>query len=240
LERLALYLAAQDVRTPTNYLESMARWEVEIPLLLRKTIESSFQRIQVAKNEKRGFHPVDSSHPYFQDLFRVEVLSSESIGEYLLSAEVTTGRKLWLESIRFLLNETAKEVLKHKWSIAYPSNGIEWLTSDHPVVRLNYYCKGIYDLRGGWGKQGADLIMPLSPRHLLITEIGMEQPDRLSFMLDQTVRIQKILADRAFRWIFSRTPAPSAPIFHPRRVDFIAYRNEEEQIRNWHKAQSKN
>ena len=42
----------------------------------------------------------------------------------------------------------------------------------HPVLRLNYYKPGQYDFRGGWGNPGSEVLMPLSPRHLLYVQVG--------------------------------------------------------------------
>ena len=41
--RLALFLAAQDVRTPVNYIESTQRWQKELPKLLQDTLDNTIR-----------------------------------------------------------------------------------------------------------------------------------------------------------------------------------------------------
>ena len=60
------------------------------------------------------------------------------------------GRDLWLFGSVRLLTQTAKVLLEQKWSILRPPEGLEWFTSDDPVVRLNYYAENRYDFKGGW------------------------------------------------------------------------------------------
>jgi hypothetical protein len=156
----------------------------------------------------------------------------------LIRAEMIVGRDLWLESQRFLLSKTAKALLNHKWSIVEPAKGNEWFTCDHPVIRLNYYGDGTYDLKGGWGNQGANLIMPLSPRHLLFTEIGSESQDRFTFSDEMTAKIQGFIAERALRFIYALNPIKNISTIRPRVVDHALVRYEEEQWKKWHKEQS--
>src|SRR5262249_54843064 len=122
-----------------------------------------------------------------------------------ICAEVIVGRGYWVANMRRLLTGPAQIVRQHKWSIAKPAGDAEWITSDHPVLRLNYYYEqGTYDFKGGWGSKGTDIIFPMSPRHLLYTQIEADVPDRFTCSEELTQVIQRFLAERAHRWIFSR------------------------------------
>jgi hypothetical protein len=237
--KLVRFLAAQDVRTPTSYFESMKRWEKTLPDILKNTLDKSIKELEKSRETKVPLQIVDPPTSMFKNALKVNItpnISSEE-GGGIIEAQVVTGRALWIESQRFLLQNTAKVLLNHKWSIVKPANGFEWFTSDHPVARLNYYEKDSYDLKGGWGKKGANLLMPLSPYHLLFTQIGTEFPDRFSFSKEQTIEIQKIFAGRALRWIFSKRPMKTIEKYRPRHVNRDAYTYEEEQIKKWHKEQ---
>jgi hypothetical protein len=59
-----------------------------------------------------------------------------------LHAEFTVGRQSWLSSMRHLLSGTARVLSRHSWSILYPDSSTEWVTSDHPLIRLNYHERG--------------------------------------------------------------------------------------------------
>ena len=240
-ERLALFLAAQDVRTPTSYLESMERWENTLPDLLQNTLNNAVQLLKQSATHKMPPVP-DENHTssFFQKAVQVEIMPGNNPSGKIIRAEMVAGRALWLESQRFLLTKTAQALLKHKWSIAEPADGIEWFTSDHPVVRLNYYGDAKYDLKGGWGNPGTDLIMPLSPHHLLFTEIGAEAPDHFTFSHEKTIWIQQFQAERALRWIYASKPMKNVLEYRPRHVDSDVFKAEQEQLRKWHEEQSQN
>lgn len=235
--KLAWFLAAQDVRTPISYLESVERWNKTLPTLLQETLEDSVKKLEDLKKEGKAFEKVDPVNSLFSKSMKVNVIRNPDKKGGYIEAKVVVGRTLWIESQRFLLQRTAKALLKHKWGIAKPAIGFEWFTSDHPVVRLNYYEKGSYDLRGGWGKTKGNLIMPLSPNHLLFTQIGEDVPDYFVFSKEKTIEIQKFIAERAFRWIFAKSPLKIIEKHRPRVVDKQLYNSEEENLKSWHEQQ---
>lgn len=237
-DKLIRLFAAQDVRTPASYVEMTERLDKILPNLLQTNLENSVQKFKKSKGQST-IKSETGSDQFFQNTFNIQVVRTPETGEAYISAEVVNDRTLWLETQRMLLKKTVKALLQHKWSIFTPATGMEWFTTDHPAVRLNYYGNGNYDLKGGWGKNGADLFMALTPYHLLYTNIGTEPPDRINLSVDKTVMIQKIMAERAFRWIFARRPMKAVIQFRPRIVDPITFKSEEDVIRNWHKEQSK-
>jgi hypothetical protein len=237
---LARFLAAQDVRTPTSYLEARERWEKTLPTLLKNTLEETVKEMENTIKRENPLKVPDASNHLFKKTLKVNITpdpTSPTRGG-IIEAKITVGRELWLESQRFLLQKTAKALLNHKWSIVRPASGLEWFTSDHPVVRLNYYKEGSYDLKGGWGNPGGNLLMPLSPNHLLFTQIGSDVPDRFTFSREKTREIQRFIAERAFRWIFAKQPAEIIEKYRPRFVDSEKYKNEEELLKKWHDEQS--
>jgi len=238
--RLARFLAAQDVRTPLNYFESTERWQKELPKLLEETLKNSLSTLEKYHREGKPLPKSSSNLQFFNEMFNVSI-SPTTIPETKMKevrAEIVAGRKLWLESQRLWLTKTCKVLLKHKWSIVEPARGMSWFTSDHPVLRLNYYKDGKYDLKGGWGKKGGNILMPLSPNHLLYTQIGSDAQDRFTFSIEKTYEIQKFLAERAFRWIFANKKLPGVVKLRPRYVNLKEFNNEEEQWRKWHEEQS--
>jgi uncharacterized protein DUF4238 len=149
--RLARFLAAQDVRTPLSYFESIERWQKELPKVLEKTLKNSIHTLDKYHHDGKPIPESSTKSEFFNQMFDVSI-SSNPLPETNMReirTEVITGRKFWLESQRLLLTKTCKVLLKHKWSIVEPANGMSWFTCDHPVLRLNYYKDGKYDLRGG-------------------------------------------------------------------------------------------
>jgi hypothetical protein len=239
-ERLASFLGAQDVRTPQSYIESSERWNKTLPDILQNTLEESVQKLKEKDNaDKEDLFAKDSSD-VFEDILEIDIVKgSESvIDQCYIKAEITVGRKLWLYSQNQLLTKTINVLKNHKWSIARSAHGYEWFTSDHPVVKLNYYGDGNYDLEGGWGKRGGNLFMPISPRHLIFTQIGEDLPDHFDFTSRQTKQLQKLIAEKAPRWIFAKKPYKGISKLHPRYVDAEAYNHEIKEWKLWHERQS--
>ena len=242
--RLALFLAAQDLRTPTNYIESTERWGNEMPEFMEKTLRDIVLLLEEHHHDGKPLpqEPSNNQHSLSQ-LFEVSVTPNaypkEKMGE--IKVEINVGRRLWLENQRNLLSNTSNALnalKKHKWSIVEPANGMSWFTSDHPVLRLNYYADGKYDFKGVWGKEGGYLMMPLSPKHLLYTHIGSDAAERFSFSIEETYMVQKFLAERAYKWIFAHKQMPGIVKLRSRHVDLGDYKYEEEQWKHWHQAQS--
>src|ERR1043166_2454487 len=237
-ERLALFLAAQDVRTPTTYLELIEQWDTGMPALIDETLRDTVRALENPGSQLRAPAPKDEPDP-FDDFFTITVnkpADTESLGS--IKAEVVIGRRFWLASQKHLLTKTASVLRSHKWSIVEPAAGFSWFVTDHPVLRLNFYKNETHDLKGGWGKPGSELMMPLSPRHLLFTHVGQDAPDRIRFSEDQSAKIQRFLAERAHRWIFAQQPVKRVAWLRPRHVNAEAFKAEEREWANWHDKQN--
>lgn len=240
-ERLASFLGAQDVRTPLSYVETTERWRKTLPQLMQDALEKSIKELEQARNDGEKPRLCSENNEFFNDVFDVQIHRASKTNEKQGSIEVrvVAGRVLWLESQKMLLTKTVEELKKHKWSIVHPEQGYQWFTCDHPVVKLNYYVNGKYDLKGGWGNIGTNIFMPLSPRHLLFTQIGYEFPERFTLPTELTNQFQKFIAERSMRWIFSHKPEGVVSKLRPRHINHEAFCQESEQWKRWHEEQSK-
>lgn len=238
-KKIIMYFASQDVRTLTDYVESTELMKEKIPGILDKVLQKTINHFQ--KNTKQsGVTPRnDDLSKLFNNLINVGVIRDEEIGGGFIQAEVNIGRTLWIYRQRHILNGPAKILQNHKWSILEPAKGAEWITSDHPVARLNFFSNTNYNFKGGWNSSGTNLFMPLTPRHLLFTQIGSDLPDRIPISMEMTGFIQKMLAERALRWIFARRPLNEVISLRPRHIDSDAFAAEQQQYREWHENQSK-
>lgn len=150
-----------------------------------------------------------------------------------VGAEVLFGRKTWLLAIRHLLTKTYKVLLNHNWNLVKAPPGISWLTSDNPVIKLNYYGNNEYDFKGGWGNNNTDILFPLSPKYLLHTQIGSkEHLANCSSELAKT--INRYIAEHAYRIVFSEKPIKNIETFRKRLVDADVFKFEQLAWQNWH------
>jgi hypothetical protein len=231
-------VAAQDIRTPLSFIESMRRWGQDIPDMLNRTIRESIKRLGEAK--ERGI--VQSEIPKrneFSDHFQVTIDPPMDRGadQAIVRVEVPIGRRLWISSMRHLLTGVAETLCRHRWSVVEPAGDAEWPLTDHPTLKLNYYKPGHYDFGGGWGSVGSEIMMPISPRHLLYVQIGSKKPNRFAFSQEHTRLVQRLLVERAHRWVFGTRPQGWVATVRPRTVDPERLAAEAVAWETWHRDQ---
>lgn len=237
---LVRFLAAQDVRTPARMLERMRDWEENLQSLVTEITSDAVRELEDAK--RSGVPLTVEEPPAGAELFpvrtSVEIEPGEESG--LLRVEATVGRSLWLWSLKHVLTKTLDVLHQHRWTILRSPPGIEWLTSDNPVVRLNYHDARRYDFRGGWNSPGTEVFMPLSPTHLLFTHIGpgAPLPRGTTVSADFALQIQRFTVEHAHRYVFGRSANIHASQWRPRTVNQGAFHAEAEQWKSWNAVQS--
>ena len=238
-KRLTLYVAALDQRTPTSYLEHMARWERDTPAVMQRVMKRVERELRRAGGQQRLLRAPTPDPPRHHPLpLRVHVDRRITESQSAVKAELTLGRELWLHTMHHLLTNTAHVLNEHQWGIAHPAPGLEWFTSDHPVLRLNFNSDQEYDFQGGWGSRGTEILIPLSPTHMMFTQVGKSVPDEFTFTEQQTRTLQRFLAERAHRSVFAARPIRRVAWFHPRRVDANAFAAERRAWELWHTEHS--
>lgn len=234
---LIRFAASQDVRTPAGYIEYKKRCGVYMPKLLKDVLEGAKDKLEDAR--RQGRTPQIAAGDSIEEIpLAVTTVPSDESGKASVMARIIVGRQSWLSSIRYLLKKTAEVLLTHRWMILAPPQSMDWFTSDNPFIRLNYYRPGVYDFRGGWGNKGTELILPLSPRHLLYTKVG----DRLHIpreLPENTATLfRQIIAEHAHRHIIAASPDVAVSTFRPRIVDAKAFEQEKASWNQWHKRQT--
>lgn len=237
---LLRFTALQDIRTPARLIEHIKRTRQTIKPIMEDVLDKAAAQIEAGTipEQSSPAHSVDgpgrSAFPA-----NVVVKPSSDPDKALLGVEVTPGRATWLYSLPGLLKEAESAFRQHRWKIMKPAKGYVWPTSDNPVIRLNYYNDEHYDFKGGWDREGGDILFPLTPRHLLFTNIGQKSPPAKSrFDEDVTRRIIKVISQSAHRTIFTAKRDALVCELRPREVNDPKYRREQEEWRSWHDEQS--
>lgn len=235
---LIRFLAAQDVRTPARLMEMRQRWLQTLPELMDDTLKEVVQELETSVREGR---PVNrSSHidaEHFPCRVTRELVQGEEQG--ILEIETVVGRGLFLFNLKHLLTKTINVLIAHKWTILRSPKGIDWLTSDDPVVRLNYHNPTKYDFGGGWDSVGTEIFLPLSPRHLLYTKIGTRPPQRGTVVSTELADwLQRFTIEHAHNFIIAKEECESVYKIRPRIVDPAAFKAEDEQWKCWHAEQT--
>ena len=235
---LIRYLAAQDVRTPAHLMERMQQWTKTIPPILNDSLRRS---VKIPKNSRHSGKSIrllldENLSDSFPLRTTIERNDKEKTAH--ISVDTIIGRQLWLWSIKHALTSTLNILYKHHWTILTSPPGIEWLTSDNPVVRLNYYGNENYDLKGGWGQKNGVIFMPISPTQLMFTQVGYSQKISSETSLMFSAKIQRYIIENAHRYVFSRRIDPQVVMWRPRQVNSATFHAEAEYWRKWHENQS--
>lgn len=237
-KNLIRFAAAQDVRTPARLMERMAEWPKLIPPLMEEVLQGAVAKLEEAK---RSGVPIQSPSTPYSDYLPIrlhkEIVPGEPMGK--LRLETIAGRGYWLYGLRRLLTETIAVLLDHRWTILRPYGDRSWFASDDPVIKLNFNSLSDYNLNGGWGWKGTEIMLPLGPKHLLYAQVEKRpQPRGWTFPDEQTRILQRIMAEHAHRMIFSATPLSAVPLLRPRVVDPEAVSREQELWKTWHEQQT--
>lgn len=234
---LIRYLAAQDVRTPSRLLDHLKRAPEFSNMIIEvlESLKSDLEKGEIISKK------VTSDHNVIKKTLPIKVITEMDPEKDLATIRVESyvGRSTWIHSIKHLLENTAKILLKHKWSIVKPAVGYTWPTSDNPVVKLNFIDKNNYDLQGGWGRLNGNIIFPIGPEHALFVEIG-QKPFKKGVRLSvkNTIFFRKIIAENSHRLIFSKHQDEAILSIKPRIVDNQIIQQEKQALANWHERNS--
>lgn len=229
---LVRFAMSQDVRTPSRLREFLQRYGSLMPSLLDEVLTNA-----VAKLEAGVLPPSTRESGTGHGLpLKVEI-SREEDGSGKVHVETVVGRSMWQWGVEHLLTSTINKISVKGWTILKPANGFSWPTSDNPLIRLNYVNDVNYNFSGGWEVQKGDILLPLSPNHLLFRSGGV-RPLKRGTRLDQitTSRIQRMIVEHADRFVFAREPFAVEAI-RSRVVDFEAVREERDFWRRWNNDQ---
>jgi hypothetical protein len=167
-------VALQDLRTPQGFLELRKLWERIVPDALNRSIEEAIEQLERADRPGETLPEHPGGPDPIRRLVRIEIEPPEqpASDKARIRATVPAGRRLWLETIRSLTENVARVLCTHRWSVAAPFDDLQWPLPDHPVLRLNWNSESDYNFDGGWNSPGTEVMMPLSPRHLLYVKVG--------------------------------------------------------------------
>ena len=235
--RIAKFVALQQMRTPLYFLEFVKRLNNEIPEALAKVIkdyEDRHEEHSAPSVTAEAHEPNDSNH--LGDTLRVSIRRSVGPGgEAGITAEVSSARAAWLATMSSMLVRLERVVCGHRWRAIEPAEGGEWPLTDHPVLTLNYFRPDLYDFGAGWGRKGSEFVLPVSPRVAVFTQIGSNNRGPRMMTVQQTQGIQRFMAERALRWIVARRGAAAwVSSVKPRTVNAEAYATEQDAWRRWH------
>lgn len=232
--KLIKFLASQDVRTPARLSDYLKKSQEKVPQILEEVLSGLPEKLENGLSIESEPIGIESALEAFPLKVTTRVKDGENMG--YLEAKTYVGRSTWIYGIRHLLTKTSEHLHTHKWSILKPAKGYYWPTSDNPVVKVNYYSEGNYDLNGGWANKKGNIIFPIGPEHALFVQIGdkpMPKGKRLSVSL--TKKIIKLICENAHRKIFSIKCDDGILQYRSRAIDPAFLQKEKYEIEKWNR-----
>lgn len=225
------FLAAQTVRTPSFYFRST----YENKNMITEYLEEVGKKLSELTPEEINEHPKEITQD--ENLLPLRVNFTGKIDDdnnEIVEITAIAGKSTWLFSMKYLLSGISSILHQHKWGIATAHSGIIWPTSDDPVICLNYYGEDSYDFKGGWGKQGCEIIMPICPTKALYTRIGADLPEFMVFTKEHSLLVKKLIVEHALMYIYSSEKDSKIPLLRPRKVDLEEYNRIQGELKEWY------
>lgn len=237
-EMLIRFLASQIVRIPAFLIKNLPRWNQMAPKVLDQTLKDVEARLREAKTS--GQKIIHDPAPYTEYFpMRIDRKDLPEEKKVQFTAKVVVGRRLWFYAMKHTLTKTLKVLHKHKWTILEAPARLGWFTSDDPVICLNFRSESDYDFDGGWNRARANILFPLSARHLMFTEIGVSSYPRQVPSRYHARLFRRMIAEHAHRRIYSLTEDSKIPQLKLRVVDASAFQNERALWDAWYEDQAR-
>lgn len=231
------FLAAQDARTPVRLTALHQRLTERLPTILNDTLSE----VKRALTQRTTVSPQTVGRAY-DSLLPVQVEQRQDEGDSeiaTLQARVLLGRSTALFGLRVLLDQTIRALNAHRWTILRAPDGIRWLTSDNPVVKVTIETNGRYRFSTAWGVPGTIIFMPLSPTHLLYTVAGSRPSPKGEVVSPEFAeQVQHWIVQNAHRHVFAPEPSTLVEQARPRTVSLDLYSQENQFWSGFHEEQT--
>lgn len=235
---LSKFVAAQFVRTPASLSKQLKFYKEKLPAIVETTLEDVVRNLEETLPQREPLPHIKLNDAQKLIPAKVTIEKNFNNEDGILKFETILGRGVWLCVIKHFIQNTSKILMNYHWQIIKAAHSI-WCTSDDPVICLNYYGHDNYNFGGGWGEKGTEILLPLSPKHLLYTQVG-ETNIRNDLQENPcfTYLIQKLTFEHAFRNIYSDKPFDSIASCKRRIVNNELFKYEKKLWENWYAEQT--
>jgi hypothetical protein len=236
-EILLRFLAAQIVRTPAFLVRNLPIWNQMAPAVLKEALGRVHEALKAAASGKELEHE-DAPHVEFLPV-KTERMDLPEKKLVQFTTTLTVDRRMWFYTMKHTLMGTLKVLHGHNWAILKAPAGLEWFTSDDPVICLNFQSESRYDFGGGWNRARGNILFPISPRHLMFTEMGEKPyPEKVPSRYHARL-IRRMIAEHAYRRIYSLAEDDRVPRLRARIVDSQGFQNDRALWADWYEHQSR-
>jgi len=231
---LMKFVSVQAYRTPAGYIKMQKMIENFMPDILD---DLGTKMMKTKPGELENI--VKNNNDIDQSLIPLSLEIEEQ--KSLIKLSTIIGRETYLQGIKEVSRNKAFNILlTHNWRIIRPAKGLYFPTSDNPVINLNYYRKDKYDFNGGWGVDNTCIMMPLTPKHLLYTQVGYNGSIKhLDKSIEWTNFFVKLITENARRKVYFHKTSKEIARIRPRTVNSELFEFERKQYNSWSENQIK-
>lgn len=227
---LSHFVFSQYIRTPAAYLR-LTEQNVKIFPKILEEIGAKINR--EAEKIRRGYPAFQFQGPVRESFFPMKVTVNKE--QSLVEIKAIMGRGSYLDNLKHLLSSTLKVAEYHDWQVLHAPEDISFPTSDDPVICLNYRNAHDYDFNGGWGRKNCNILMPISPRLILFSQVGTKGPYKeLDYSLYYSKLFRRMIIQHAHRYVYSDRPQKGMLELNARVVDAQLYEKEKQRMAGWH------
>ena len=227
---LSHFVFAQYLRTPAAYLRLTMQNLKIFPNAMDTVLE---ELNRVPKCEFQRSVPCQSVNKKEDILLPLKVSINRE--DNMVEAKAVIGKGFYLHDLKHLLTSTIRVSERLHWQVLHASDDISFPTSDDPVICLNYNNKEDYDFNGGWGNKHGNILMPISPKLLLFSEIGEKGPcPNLDYSPTYSKLFREMIIRHAHRYVYAEHPQKGMLALNARVVNHDLYETEKHDMAGWH------
>lgn len=182
-------------------------------------------------NKNVKFQELDN---YFDDI-KLEIFNGDDKDNALLKVEKLAGKNNWLSALNLIMNKTYRKISNNSWQILVAKDRDEFLTSDNPVILMNYYSDNNYEiLNSGFGVRGASIYFPLTPKRALYCHVGSKIPEYVICPKESIEFFNKIIVETATYKVYAKTKIDGIALYRKRIVNREIFSEITNQRKGFH------
>ena len=239
--KLLRYAFSLSVRTEKYYLDVMSMSREVFPKCLEEIITEISREGFTSQRNSGGPNSTEYSglHPHNAVPINIKVMENKGSTTDLKITALATKNMYHYSIHRFIDNLEGSPFRffeSFRWIILQAPKNIMWPTSDNPVVKLGINADGSYRLNCHLIDPALQIIIPLSPFHVLYTRADNNHTwEKLSPASgDQSELITEAICKNANNAIFALERSSTYEEFQPRTVNKKAYNERKSWLNDMH------
>lgn len=223
-------VASQHLRTLNGFRKIQRIVEEKWPEIIEKLVKKMEDEIKI--NGTLTVKEVNKDDALVPLKVKIHSINDE---ESSLELQSYNGKSYWIFAMKHLLESTYKVLNNVSWCIFDAPQDFSWVTTDDPIIFLNYHGPINYDFEGGWGVKNTNIIYPLTPKKLLFAEIGRTLKTYDTATHEFAKLMQEYIVMHAFSCVYSNEKNQEITEIRKRIVNQKMFKELNDSLKKLHK-----